>query len=250
MALLLGAPIVVLVERSLHTPTGYGLDFYRALDELHRGSTLFVSPLEADRHVAAIRRIRDRARGRRRWLRCHRAVETARPCTRRARVAAARRVGRDGGIRVPHRARQAAARSPHVMGSRPDRAGSDRDPVRHPRDDSGAPRHRPSPARGGRDARCAAGSGVARGRPADRRPRRLWWPPGSRSPSRSASSEPHSSSCGPTSPTLPVLIFRLLGQPGPLNFGAAMAASVILMAITALAIFAIEGLRVGSVGEF
>ena len=47
MALLIGGPIAVLVERSLHTPTGYGLDFYRALDELHRGSTLFVSPLEA-----------------------------------------------------------------------------------------------------------------------------------------------------------------------------------------------------------
>ena len=49
----------------------------------------------------------------------------------------------------------------------------------------------------------------------------------------------------PTSPTLPVLIYRLLGQPGPLSFGAAMAASVILMAITALAILAIERLRVG-----
>jgi thiamine transport system permease protein len=49
---------------------------------------------------------------------------------------------------------------------------------------------------------------------------------------------------------LPVLIFRLLGQPGPLNFGAAMAASVILMIITALAILGIERFRVGSIGEF
>ena len=32
MAVLLGGPIAVLVERSLHTPTGYGLDFYRALE--------------------------------------------------------------------------------------------------------------------------------------------------------------------------------------------------------------------------
>jgi thiamine transport system permease protein len=54
----------------------------------------------------------------------------------------------------------------------------------------------------------------------------------------------------PTTPTLPVLIYRLLGQPGSLNFGAAMAASVILMALTALAILAIERLRIGSVGEF
>ena len=54
----------------------------------------------------------------------------------------------------------------------------------------------------------------------------------------------------PTTPTLPVLIYRLLGQPGELNFGAAMAASVILMTLTAVAIFAIERLRFGSVGEF
>ena len=40
----------------------------------------------------------------------------------------------------------------------------------------------------------------------------------------------------PDQPTLPVLVYRLLGQPGPLNFGGAMAASVILMALTALAI--------------
>jgi thiamine transport system permease protein len=47
-----------------------------------------------------------------------------------------------------------------------------------------------------------------------------------------------------------VVIFRLLGQPGALNFGAAMAASTILMALTAVAIIAIERFRVGSVGEF
>ena len=54
----------------------------------------------------------------------------------------------------------------------------------------------------------------------------------------------------PDTPTLPVEIFRLLGRPGPLNFGAAMAASVILMAITAVAILGIERFRVGDVGEF
>ena len=37
----------------------------------------------------------------------------------------------------------------------------------------------------------------------------------------------------PDTPTLPVEIFRLLGRPGPQNAGAAMAASVLLMAITA-----------------
>jgi thiamine transport system permease protein len=54
----------------------------------------------------------------------------------------------------------------------------------------------------------------------------------------------------PDYPTLPVVVFRLLGQPGPLNFGAAMAASVILMGLTALAILGIERARVGSVGTF
>jgi thiamine transport system permease protein len=54
----------------------------------------------------------------------------------------------------------------------------------------------------------------------------------------------------PDYPTLPVVIFRLLGQPGPLNFGAAMAASVILMAVTAAAILAIERFRFADVGEF
>jgi thiamine transport system permease protein len=54
----------------------------------------------------------------------------------------------------------------------------------------------------------------------------------------------------PDQPTLPVLVYRLLGQPGPLNFGAAMAASVILMVVTALAILGIERVRVGDVGSF
>ena len=43
---------------------------------------------------------------------------------------------------------------------------------------------------------------------------------------------------------------RLLGQPGALNFGAAMAASVILMAVTAVAILAIERFRFADIGEF
>jgi thiamine transport system permease protein len=54
----------------------------------------------------------------------------------------------------------------------------------------------------------------------------------------------------PDTPTLPVLVYRLLGQPGPLNFGAAMAASVILMALTGLAMLGIERFRAGSVGTF
>ena len=47
MALLVGVPIAVLVERSFHTPTGYGFDFYRALGDLRAGSTAFVPPVDA-----------------------------------------------------------------------------------------------------------------------------------------------------------------------------------------------------------
>jgi thiamine transport system permease protein len=54
----------------------------------------------------------------------------------------------------------------------------------------------------------------------------------------------------PDAPTLPVLVYRLLGQPGPLNFGAAMAASVILLSLTAIAVLAIERFRAGTVGTF
>ena len=51
-------------------------------------------------------------------------------------------------------------------------------------------------------------------------------------------------------PTLPVVIFRLLGHPGGANFGMALAASVVLAATTALVMLAVERLRVPGVGGF
>ena len=54
----------------------------------------------------------------------------------------------------------------------------------------------------------------------------------------------------PETPTMPVVIFRLLGQPGVSNYGQALAMSVILMGVCAVAFVAIERLRVGGVGEF
>ncbi len=41
-------------------------------------------------------------------------------------------------------------------------------------------------------------------------------------------------------PTLPVVIFRLLGQPGELNYGTAMAAAVLLAGVTAAVVVAVE----------
>lgn len=54
----------------------------------------------------------------------------------------------------------------------------------------------------------------------------------------------------PETPTLPVAIYRFLGQPGALNYGQALAMSVLLMAVCAVAFVAIEHFRVGGEGEF
>jgi thiamine transport system permease protein len=51
-------------------------------------------------------------------------------------------------------------------------------------------------------------------------------------------------------PTMPVVIFRLLGHPGAQNYGMALAASVVLAAATALLVLAVERLRVSGVGGF
>ncbi|WP_309136385.1 ABC transporter permease [Nocardioides campestrisoli] len=51
-------------------------------------------------------------------------------------------------------------------------------------------------------------------------------------------------------PTLPVVIYRLIGHPGEMNYGMALAASVVLAATTALVVLAVERLRVPSVGAF
>jgi thiamine transport system permease protein len=48
--------------------------------------------------------------------------------------------------------------------------------------------------------------------------------------------------------TLPLVIFRLLGHPGDLNYGMALAAAVVLGVSTALVLLGVERLRVPSVG--
>ena len=54
----------------------------------------------------------------------------------------------------------------------------------------------------------------------------------------------------PEHPTIPVLIFRLLGRPGALNYGQALALSTILMSVAGAGMLAIERLRFAEVGEF
>ena len=54
----------------------------------------------------------------------------------------------------------------------------------------------------------------------------------------------------PDAPTLPIAIFRLLSRAGAANFTQAMALSTILMGLTAASILAIERFRIGEMGEF
>ncbi len=49
-------------------------------------------------------------------------------------------------------------------------------------------------------------------------------------------------------PTLPIVIYRLLSHPGTANYGTALAASVLLGAVTAAIVLAVEQLRVPSLG--
>jgi thiamine transport system permease protein len=53
-----------------------------------------------------------------------------------------------------------------------------------------------------------------------------------------------------TDPTLPIVIFRLIGHPGEMNYGMALAASVVLAVVTAVVVLAVERLRVPGVGAF
>jgi thiamine transport system permease protein len=50
------------------------------------------------------------------------------------------------------------------------------------------------------------------------------------------------------SPTLPIVIFHLIGHPGAMNYGMALAASVVLAVTTAVVMLAVERLRVPSLG--
>ncbi len=54
----------------------------------------------------------------------------------------------------------------------------------------------------------------------------------------------------PEYPTMPLVIFRLLGQPGALNYGQALAMSTLLMLVCAGGFLLIERFRVGEIGEF
>ncbi|MFU8772214.1 MAG: ABC transporter permease [Anaerolineales bacterium] len=54
----------------------------------------------------------------------------------------------------------------------------------------------------------------------------------------------------PEYPTIPVVIYRFMTQPGGLNYGQALAMSTILMVVTAAGMIAIERFRIAKIGEF
>lgn len=54
----------------------------------------------------------------------------------------------------------------------------------------------------------------------------------------------------PQTPTMPLAIYRFLGQPGAMNYGQAMAMSSILMMVTAVGFLLLEKMRIGHMGEF
>jgi thiamine transport system permease protein len=54
----------------------------------------------------------------------------------------------------------------------------------------------------------------------------------------------------PDSPTLPVAIFRFLGRPGELNVGQAYALAVVLMVVVTASVFVVERIRVNRAGWF
>ena len=201
-----------------HTPSGYGLRLLpRARRAAPRRARSSCRRSTRSRNVAAVR-------GRsppcsRSWSAAAAAIALARRQAGRGLdalvLAAARRLGGHRRLRLPHRARRAAARPAHVVAAwSRSRRRSIAIPFVVRIDDAGAARHRPAPARGGRrcSARRRARSGArstCRSSPAPRS-----WPPASRSRSRSASSARPSSSSGRLTRRCRSLIFRLLGQPG------------------------------------
>jgi thiamine transport system permease protein len=249
MAVLLGVPVAVLVYRSFDTPRGLGLDYYRALGEVHAGSTLFVEPVHA---IANSLRFAVAATA---------IAVVVGGCAAFA-LASSRRRGLDTLVTLPLGVSAVTVGFGFLI----------------------ALDHAPFDLRGSwwlvpiaqalvavpfvvrvmtpvlraidprlRDAAATLGAS----------PARVWREVDLPIVARAvlvAAGFAFAISLGefgatvfivrPDQPTLPVLVYRLLGQPGPLNFGGAMAASVILMGLTALAIVGIERFRVGTVGTF
>jgi len=251
-AIFLAVPLMVLVVRSFDTPDGLGLDFYRGLGDVHAGSVLFVSPLEAIRNsvlyalatvgiavvvggAAAFAIARSR-------LGAALDLALALPLGVSAvTVGFGFLISFDEGI-LDLRASWAIVPIAHALIAIPFVVF-----VVVPVLQSVDPRMR----------QAAAVLGAS--------PRAVWreidLPIASRGMLVAAGfafavslgefgATAFVSVARPDSPTLPVVIFRLLGTQGAENFGVAMAAGAILMILATAAVLAIERVRVGEVGTF
>ncbi len=252
IAVLLVAPLLVLVERSLAGAEGYGLGFYQALSESRRGSTLFVPPTEAVRNSLAFATA---------------ATGIALAVGAMASMVVASRRG------WPSRLFDAVLMLPLgtsavtvglgflIVLDRPPlnlRASPLLIPIAHALVAIPFVVRAVAPVVRSIDQRLREAASVL-----GASPRRVWREVDLPIVFRSllvAAGFAFAVSLGefgatvfiarPDFPTLPIAIFRFLGQPGGLNFGQAMAMSSILMAITALAILIIERFRMGEVGGF
>lgn len=251
MAALLGGPLIVLVERALHTADGYGLRFFRALGEPGRTGSLIVDPGEAVanslRYAAAATLIAlaiglaasaTVAYGRSRASRWFDTLLMLPLGTSAVTIGFGFLVALDAPVDL--RASpwliplaHSLVAIPFVVRSVVPVMRSVRTGLREAAAVLGA-----SPARVwrevdlpivGRAALVAAGFSLA------------------------VSLGEFGATAfvaRPDTPTVPVAIFRFINRAGALNAGRAMAMSVILMAVTMAAVALIERFRVAGVGEF
>jgi thiamine transport system permease protein len=254
IGVLLGAPIAVLVERSFHTASGYGLGFYRALSELRQTSTIFVPPVEAIANSVVFATVATLIALVVGGLAAF-AIAGARSRTRRTR-------GLDMLLLLPLGVSAVMIGFGFLISlERPPfdlRASPALIPIAHALVAAPFVARVMIPVLRSIDQRLRDAAAVLGASPA-----RVWREIDLPIVTRAvlvAAGFAFAISLGefgatifiarPDYPTLPVVIFRLIDQPGPLSFGAAMAASVILMAVTATAILVIERFRVADLGEF
>ncbi|NQV08011.1 iron ABC transporter permease [bacterium] len=251
MALVLGTPIALLIERSFRTADGYGLAFYRSLDEMGRGTTRYVDPVAAIGNslgfaviaglialvigLAAASVVAYRSSRASRWFDALLMLPMG---TSAVTIGFGFLVALDAPIDlrasivlVP--IAHALVAIPFVVRSVVPVMRSVRERLREAAAVLGA-----SPGRVRREidvpivARAAAvGFGFA----------------------IAVSLGEFGATAfiaRPDTTTLPVAIFRALGLPGALNFGRAMAMSTILMVVTAAAVLVVERFRAPGTGEF
>jgi thiamine transport system permease protein len=251
MALLLGTPLAVLVERALRSSEGYGFGAFRALAELERGSIRYVDPVEAVRNSLGFAAA---------------AAVIALVIGLAASVVVATRRGRvsrwfDALLMLPLGTSAVTIGFGFIVALDAPvdlRASPWLIPLAHSLVAIPFVVRTVVPVMRSVRARLREAAAVL-GAP----PRRVWLEIDLPIVTRAAAvgaAFAVAVSLGefgatafvarPDTPTMPIAIFRYLGLPGALNFGRAMAMSVLLMVVTAGAILLVERFRAPGVGEF